>query len=547
MTDQSDPSGLCTTAIAMCRRRLRSTKISDTLGASLTGGQLLTRALVLRRLLRRSVLATDEQTVAVLLPPSAAAVVTNFALTLDSRVVVNLNYTLSSELLNSSIAQAGVRHVLTSRAFLERVPLQLDAELVFLEDFREAATRIDKIVSAGMAYAAPATLLTRLLGVDKQRSDDVLTIMFTSGTTADPKGAVLTHGNVEANVRAVDQVIHIDPHDVLIGVLPFFHSFGYAITLWSVLNLDLAAAYHVNPLEAKVIGRLCRERKGTILLATPMFLRTYIRRCEPEDFATLEVVVTGAERLPTEVADAFEAKFGVRPVEGYGTTETSPLIAANIPANRAPADPETVARVGTVGKPPPGVQVKVVDPDTGTDLGPGEQGMLLVQGPNVMRGYLNRPDATAESIRGGWYLTGDICVIDEDGFVRIVGRESRFAKIGGEMVPHGLVEDALTAIVGVDEEGQQKVVVVSVPDPERGERLVVVHTPLEQGPAELRDALHAAGLPNLFIPGSTSFLEVNQLPTLGTGKLNIRQIKHLAETAFATQRRSDMPGPEDPS
>jgi acyl-[acyl-carrier-protein]-phospholipid O-acyltransferase/long-chain-fatty-acid--[acyl-carrier-protein] ligase len=533
MSDRPKPSTLCATAIAMCRRRLRTTKVSDTLGASLTGGQLLTRALVLRRLLRRAVLATDEQHVAVLLPPSAAAVVTNFALTLDNRVVINLNYTLSSELLNSSIAQAGVRHVLTSRAFLERVPLELDAELVFLEDFREAATRMDKIVSAGLAYGAPAALLTRLLDIDRQRSDDVLTIMFTSGTTADPKGAVLTHGNVEANVRGVDQVIHIDPHDVLIGVLPFFHSFGYAITFWSVLNLDLAAAYHVNPLEAKVIGRLCRERKGTILLATPMFLRTYIRRCDPADFATLEVVVTGAERLPPDVADAFAAKFGVRPVEGYGTTETSPLIAANIPANRAPADPETVARTGTVGKPPPGVLVKVIDPDSGADLGPGKQGMLLVRGPNVMRGYLNRPDATTESIRDGWYVTGDICVIDEDGFVRIVGRESRFAKIGGEMVPHGLVEDALTAIVGVDEEGQQKVVVVSVPDPERGERLIVVHTPVEQRPAELRDALHAAGLPNLFIPDGNSFLEVAELPTLGSGKLNIRQIKSVAETAFA--------------
>ena len=533
MSDQPEPSTLCATAIAMCRRRLRATKVSDTLGASLTGGQLLTRALVLRRLLRRAVLAPDERNIAVLLPPSAAAVVTNLALSLDNRVVVNLNYTLSSELLNSSIAQAGVRHVLTSRAFLERVPLQLDAELVFLEDFREAATRADKIVSAALAYVLPSRALTRLLGVDQHRSDDVLTIMFTSGTTADPKGAVLTHGNVEANVRAVDQVIHIDPHDVVIGVLPFFHSFGYAITFWSVLALDVAAAYHVNPLEAKVIGRLCRERKGTILLATPMFLRTYIRRCDPEDFATLEVVVTGAERLPPEVADAFEAKFGVRPVEGDGTTETSPLIAANIPANRAPADPATVARIGTVGKPPPGVRVKVVDPDTGADLGPGEQGMLLVQGPNVMRGYLDQLEATTASIRDGWYVTGDICVIDPDGFVRIVGRESRFAKIGGEMVPHGLVEDALTAIVGVDDDGQQKVVVVSVPDPERGERLVVVHTLLEQSPAELRDALHAAGLPNLFIPDRTAFLEVTELPTLGSGKLNIRQITTQAEIAFA--------------
>jgi acyl-[acyl-carrier-protein]-phospholipid O-acyltransferase / long-chain-fatty-acid--[acyl-carrier-protein] ligase len=536
--DRTGSSTLCATAIAMCRHRLRTTKISDTTGVSLTGGEMLTRALVLRRLLRRSVLGSDEQNVAVLLPPSAGAVVTNLALTLDNRVVVNLNYTLSSEMLNSSIAQAGVRHVLTSRKFLERVPLQLDAEIVLLEDFRDAVTRVDKVASAAMAFGLPAKLLTRVLGAHRHRGDDVLSIMFTSGTTGDPKGAVLTHDNIESNVRAVDAVIKIDPHDVVIGVLPFFHSFGYAITLWSILTLDVGAAYHVNPLEAKVIGQLCRERKGTILLATPMFLRNYIRRCEPEDFATLEVVITGAERLPSQVADAFEAKFGIRPIEGYGTTETSPLISANIPPGRAPGDPLQSAREGTVGKPPPGVRVKVVDQETGSDLSPGEQGMLLVRGPNVMREYLGQPAATSAAIRDGWYVTGDVCVIDADGFIRIVGRESRFAKIGGEMVPHGLIEEALTEIVGVDDEGQQRVVVVSVPDPDRGERLVVVHTELEQSPADLISALGQAGLPKLFIPAANSFLQVESLPALGTGKLDIRRIKHLAESAFA-RRPSD--------
>lgn len=525
-------STLCASAIATCRRRLRTTKVSDTTGASLTGGELLTRALVLRRLLRRSVLDPDERNVAVLLPPTAAAVVTNLALSLDNRVVVNLNYTLSADMLNASLAQAGVRHVLTSRKFLERVPLQLDAEIVCLEDFREAVTTVDKIVAAALAFGLPTALLTRVLGVRHHRSDDVLTIMFTSGTTGEPKGAVLTYGNIEANVRAVDAVIRLNPRDVVIGVLPFFHSFGYAITLWSVLALDVAAAYHVNPLEAKVIGQLCRERKGTILLATPMFLRTYIRRCDPEDFATLEVVVTGGERLPAAVADAFARTFGIRPVEGYGTTETSPLIAANIPPRRAPGDPVDWSRDGSVGKPPPGVQVKVVDQETGADVPAGEQGILLVKGPNVMREYLRQPAATAAAIRDGWYVTGDVCVIDADGFIRIVGRESRFAKIGGEMVPHVLVEEALTELVGVDEEGLQRVVVVSVPDPERGERLVVVHTALGQSPAELVSALGQAGLPNLFIPREDSFLPVEALPMLGAGKLDIRHIKRLAETAF---------------
>jgi acyl-[acyl-carrier-protein]-phospholipid O-acyltransferase/long-chain-fatty-acid--[acyl-carrier-protein] ligase len=521
------------TAIAACRRRLRSTKISDSTGASLTGGELLTRALVLRRLLRRAVLDPDERNVGILLPPTAAAVVTNLALTLDGRVVVNLNYTLTSEILNSCVRKAGIRHVITSRRFLERVPLELDAEVVLLEDFREAATRLDKVASAAMTFGMPTRVLARALGVHRHRDDDVMSIMFTSGTVGDPKGAVLTQGNIRFNIDAVNQIIRLDEHDVVLGVLPFFHSFGYAITLWTALAVDVKSAYHINPLEAQTVGRLARETKATILLATPMFLRTYIRRCAPAHFASLEVVVTGAEKLPVSVADEFEQKFGIRPVEGYGTTETSPLISANVPPSRATGDPALSAREGTVGKPAPGVRVKLVDPETGEEVGPGEQGMLLASGPNVMHSYLDQPDATARSVREGWYVTGDICTIDEDGFVTIVGRESRFAKIGGEMVPHGTVEDALTEIAGCDAEGGSRVVVVSVPDRDRGERLVVVHTPLAHSPAELRHGLQQAGLPNLFIPSVDSFLEVETLPMIGTGKLDLRTITRLATERFA--------------
>lgn len=530
MHHQGGHSELVRRAIAMCRKRRRKLKIADTTGATLTGGELLTRSLVLRRYLRRHVLATDERHVGILLPPTAAAAAVNFALTLDGRTVINLNYTLTSGLLNASIRTAGIRHVLTSRRFMERVELQLDAEIVYLEDLRDRIGRVDKLTGAVMALALPLPLLERVLGLRERRADDPITVMFTSGTTGDPKGAVLSHGNVEFNVDAVNRIIRLTPDDVLVGVLPFFHSFGYAITLWTILTLDVAVAYHTNPLEAQHVGKLCRERKGTILLATPMFLRTYLRRCPPEDFATLEAVVTGAERLPPDVADHFEAKYGLRPVEGYGTTETSPLISANIPASRAMGDPDATARAGTVGKPPPGVRAKVVDLETGADLTSGEQGMLHVTGPNVMLGYLDRPKETAKVIRDGWYVTGDICVIDEDGFIRIVGRESRFAKIGGEMVPHGLVEEALTRVVGVDEDGAQKVVVVSVPDDRRGERLVVVHTPLEHRPEDLQTALHATGLPNLFIPDARSFVVVDALPMLGTGKLDLAAITRLARS-----------------
>jgi acyl-[acyl-carrier-protein]-phospholipid O-acyltransferase/long-chain-fatty-acid--[acyl-carrier-protein] ligase len=529
-------------AIASCRRRLRSEKIRDSLGTTVTGGELLARALALRNVLRRGVLAPDERVVGILLPPSVAGAVVNLAMTLDGRVMVNLNYTLTSDMLNSCIQQAGVTHVLTSRKFLERVSLDLDAELVILEDIAERVSRVDKLKAAAMAIAMPQRVLVRLLGVDRHRDDDVLSIMFTSGTTGDPKGAVLTHGNLKFNLTAVDAIIHLAPHDVLIGVLPFFHSFGYSITLWGPLYFDIRSAYHTNPLEAKLVGKLSREAEGTILLATPMFIRNYTRRCEPDDFAKLEVVVTGAERLPAQVADAFEAKFGVRPVEGYGTTETAPLISANIPGTRTTGDPARSAQAGTVGKPAPGVRVKLVDPDSGDDLPPGVQGMLLVSGPNVMREYLNRPDETAAAIRNGWYVTGDICEIDADGFIRIVGRQSRFAKIAGEIVPHGMVEDALSEIVGFDEAGGQRLVVVSVPDEQRGERLVVVHTPFNTPVAEIRQRLQQAGLPNLYLPGADSYLEIGALPMMGSGKLDLRGIIQFARDHFAPPAPSnDLP------
>jgi acyl-[acyl-carrier-protein]-phospholipid O-acyltransferase/long-chain-fatty-acid--[acyl-carrier-protein] ligase len=267
-----------------------------------------------------------------------------------------------------------------------------------------------------------------------------------------------------------------------------------------------------------------------------MFLRSYAQRCDPADFATLEAVIAGGERLPPAVADAFTAKFGIRPVEGYGTTETSPLIAANIPPNRAPVDPTLVCRAGTVGKPVPDVRARVTDLESGQDLGPGQAGMLWVAGPNVMQGYLGRPEVTAEVIRDGWYKTGDVAEIDQDGFIRIVGRQSRFAKIGSEMVPHAAVEEALATLVGFDEEGGLKAVVVSVPDPAKGERLVVVHVPLPQPPDELVHGLAQAGLPNLFIPAPDSFVPVDELPHTGTGKLDIRRITRIAQQAMRERR-----------
>jgi len=385
--------------LRMCRRQMRRPKVADSTGAELTGAGLLMRTLILRRLLRREVLAPDEQRVGLLLPSSVAALVANAALGIDCRIAVNLNYTMTSEVTNDCIAQCGIRHVLTSRRMMERFNLKLNAELVYLEDFKDKATPADKLAAAAMTWLMPMRWLERRLGLTNLGDDDLLTIIFTSGSTGRPKGVMLTHRNVGSNIWAVDQILRLADDDVLLGILPVFHSFGYTTTMWTVLTLAPKGVYHYSPLEAREIGKLCRRHGATIMIATPTFLRSYLRRCDPEDFALLDVVFTGAEKLSPEVAAAFEQRFGVRPVEGYGATELSPVVSANVPPSRATSREHEGVKEGTVGLPLPGVSVKVVDLETGDDLGPNKSGMLLVSGPNVMKGYYGRPDLTAEVIR----------------------------------------------------------------------------------------------------------------------------------------------------
>jgi acyl-[acyl-carrier-protein]-phospholipid O-acyltransferase/long-chain-fatty-acid--[acyl-carrier-protein] ligase len=297
--------------------------------------------------------------------------------------------------------------------------------------------------------------------------------------------------------------------------------------LWSVLALEIKGAYHFSPLEPRQVGKLCKEHKVTILVTTPTFLRSYLRRCERDEFATLDVVVCGAEKLPQDLVEEFNAKFGVRPVEGYGTTELSPLVSVNVPPTRAMQAEQVGLKEGTVGRPVPGVLAKVIDMETNADLGTDEAGMLLITGANVMQGYLHQPERTAEVMHDRWYITGDVAVIDRDGFIRITGRQSRFSKIGGEMVPHLRVEELLQSWYGGDDEAL-RIGVSAVPDARKGERLVVLYTQMSDPPSEACRKLAAAGLPNLWIPGADSFYQVEQIPILGTGKLDLQQLKELA-------------------
>ena len=509
--------------IRVWRRRGREIQAADSLGQEIGGRELLTRVLALRRVLHREVFTDDEDFVGVLLPPSVGGVAVNVALAMDRRISANLNYTVSSEDLNHCINDVGIKHVLTSEKFMSKMDFDLNAEVVLLESLREKVTIMDKAIAFIQANLLPVTIVSWILGLHRIKGDDLLTVIFTSGSTGMPKGVLLSNANISHNVDAIERAIQLDEDDTVLGILPFFHSFGYSVTLWAVNTLGPCGIYHFNPLDAKQIGKLAEKYKTTVMLGTPTFLRGYMRRIMPEQFKSLDVVVVGAEKMPADLFDQFESRFGVRPVEGYGTTELSPLVAVNIPPSRSHAKFQIDRIEGSVGRPLPGVAARVVNADTFEELGVGEDGMLLITGPNVMRGYANREDLTKSALRDGWYVTGDIANIDKQGFIHITGRLSRFSKIGGEMVPHVKIEEELSMLVCEGEEDEEvRVCVTALPDEKKGERLLVLHLPTEKSIDDLREGLRDAGLPNLFIPSRDGFLEVNEIPMLGTGKLDLK-------------------------
>lgn len=470
----------------------------------------------------------NQETVGIFLPPSVPGALINLAAALAGRTSVNLNYTVGRAGLESAAQQSKLETVVTSRKFLEKAKLELPENVrpIWIEDVAKTITGGDKAFALLLACFAPARMIERLCGATQPVTpDDIATIIFSSGSTGEPKGVVLSHFNIDSNVESAAQVVPLRDGDRILGILPFFHSFGYTATLWLAVNHKLGVVYHVNPLDAPVIGGLVERHHVTLMIATPTFLRMYYRRCEPAQFGALRFLITGAEKLPQQLADAFEERFGIRPLEGYGVTECSPIISICLPDFRAPSLYQPGYRKGSVGRPLPGVMTRIADPETGEVLPPNTPGMLLIKGPNVMQGYLNRDDLTAEVMHEGWYATGDIAQLDLEGFITITDRLSRFSKIGGEMVPHGRIEEAFQAAVDQEE---KVFAITAVEDEQKGERLAVLHTLPEEAIPGILETVAASGLPNLFIPRRDSFVKVEQVPILGSGKLDLRAIKQIA-------------------
>jgi acyl-[acyl-carrier-protein]-phospholipid O-acyltransferase / long-chain-fatty-acid--[acyl-carrier-protein] ligase len=502
---------------------------STTPARTLTWGKTFVAALCVTRYLRSRV--GDAANIGVWLPTGLGGALANLAVAFLHRASVNLNYTAGAAPVRSAIKQADVRTVVTAKRFVDRVPLEVPegVEVIYLEDVLESVTKWQRIGYFLTVLFLPGWVLERMLGLHRHDIDDTLTIVFSSGSTGEPKGVILTHRNVGHNAESAIRTLGIESTDRLFGILPFFHSFGYTICLWAPLLAGCVAVYYPDPRAAKEVGDIARTHRVTIMLGTATFLRFYIRRCGPDDFHTVRILICGAEKLPVKLQDEFREKFGILPFEGYGCTELSPVVSTNLPDLAVAGVVQERNHRGTVGMPIFGVCVRAFTTDEARlPLPIGEEGVLCAKGPNVMKGYLHQPDKTADAVRDGWYNTGDVGHVEPDGFIRITGRVSRFAKIAGEMVPLERIDDEMQEILAAG--GDRMLAVAAVPDEKRGERLIVLYLrEIEPRLPELLSALPKRGIPNLWVPDRRDCHAVDAMPVLGSGKLDLKKLGDLAK------------------
>ena len=520
------------TILAGLKKRGSSTMLYD--GASdteLSFDRVLAAAIAFAQEIKQ---LTKKKRVGIILPPGSGGMIANLAVLFAGKVPVNINFTASHDAIKSSIRQADLDKFITADPFVRKVssfPWPPNRDLIFVErslpKLKKSATRwclLTKIL--------PVSILVKLLGLESSSGEDEAVLLFTSGSSGEPKGVPLSHKNVLANVCQFGSRINLGHDTKILGCLPLFHSFGSTVTLWYPCIEGINLVTYTSPLETKRLAELIEMHQVNMLLSTPTFLRGYMRRVKPEQLKSLDFVVTGAEKLPESLATSFQEKFGILPMEGYGLTETAPATNINLPSPQQEGDIPVIEGncFGSVGKFLPGMAMKLTNPATGEPCPVDEQGTIWLRGANIFSGYLNDEKKTKEVITDGWFNTGDIGRLDENGFLFIEGRLSRFSKIAGEMVPHETVEAAVTKALGLDQETERKIAVVGIPDEQKGEAIALLSTicgeTLEQECIDLRYKLMDKGLPSLWCP--KIFIPIDEIPILASGKLDIKACQEYA-------------------
>ena len=513
-----------------CLRGLKKnpfrTAITDGLdGVGLARGKLLGVALALSGHLKRS---CPERRIGIVLPPGKGGVVANLAVMFAGKIPVNLNFTSARDSIESAIAQAGVSTIVTASLMAKRLEtFPWTPEVIHLD---ELLPKMKRAILGWwlLGIAMPSRVLARTLKLPRTGDNAEAILLFTSGSSGKPKGVALTHRNILANVSQFAVMLDAKKDDVLLASLPFFHSFGCTVTLWYPLIEGVRTVSYPNPLEAGKIAGLVEKHAVTIMLATPTFLRAYLRKAEPEQLRSLRLLITGAEKLPDELAQAVEARFGKEVLQGYGLTETSPVVSVNLPdlkPTKATQNVQPSNRLSSTGKLLPGMAAEIRNAETDGKASLHDTGMLWLRGPNIFQGYLDAPEQTAEVLQDGWFKTGDIGRFDEDGFLYIEGRLSRFSKIGGEMVPHETIEQKIVTVLPGGDQSDRVIAIVGVVDAAKGEALVLLSS-IDLDLAQIRSALSEIGVPNLWIPKTVRRVEA--IPVLASGKLDLAACKKLA-------------------
>ena len=504
--------------------------VADIEGIEISHKKFLTGVLLFSQKIK---VYSPEQNVGLLLPSSGGGAIASIAILSLGKTLVNLNFTAGKKALSSAAKQAEVKHIYTSRKFLDKMLERgmdfetyfPDSKLLMLEDIREEISTLSRIGTLLKAILLPTSMIQKSYFKDVSMNDTAA-ILFSSGSEGSPKGVELSHSNIAANAKQAAIELGAVESDVIMSTLPTFHAFGFAITTLMPLSEGIPIVCHADPKDVTTIASGIKKYSGTILVGTPTFLRMYTvsKKVTSESMQSLRLVVAGAEKLRSEVRDGFEAKFKMPVYEGYGTTETSPGASVNLPDIESPYKLRN--RPGTVGKAFSGTEFKIVDPDSIEPLPTGEDGLILIGGPQIMKGYLKMPEKTAEVIElidgYRWYRTGDKGHLDEDGFLTIVDRYSRFAKIGGEMISLTTVEEE---ILDACNEKDLEIAATCLPDQRKGEKIVLLATnSLDKN--QLKRLLSDAKVNPLYHPAQV--LIVEEIPKLGSGKTDFGATKKIA-------------------
>ncbi|MEG1071668.1 MAG: AMP-binding protein [Akkermansia sp.] len=527
--------GSIATHVLMGMKRHSDARLIDGIDDSvITFGRLLGVAIAFSKRLKQ---ITSHGRIGIILPPGKGASIANLACLFAGKVPVNINYSNSEESFKSAVRQSGIEQFITADTFMRKLqifPWPPRRDLIFLEvELKNIIKSIKKWVI--LSKLMPAHMLVNWLNLDQIHGEDEAVLLFTSGSSSEPKGVMLSHKNVLANIAQALSRIDLAPKSRFLSSLPVFHGFGITIGLWLPLISGHDFVTYPSPLEAKRLGELIKLYKTELVVSTPTFLRGFIKRCAHDTFQSVKYLIVGAEKLPSDLSATFTKKFGIEPCEGYGLSEASPVCSVNF-KNLEPAQGATsiipCIKHGSVGALLPGLAVRITSPHDGRILPITHKGMIWLKGANVFTGYLNNKSNQSEIFKDGWFKTGDIGSADPQGFLRIEGRLSRFSKIAGEMVSHEMVEQAIMKALNINPEDEERhIAIVSIPDGQRGEAMALLTTMisseyLHQEKMTIRYKILDQGLPAFWCP--KEIIPVRSIPCLPTGKLDLAHCKKIA-------------------